>query len=188
MKQISLVLIVLLLPQVAQAQDQDIQWSGFAFWVQEYPRERSSSFSLKHAWLIGDKKIGQDYEVKAILAFQGPPKIIHTLYAKWFKPLPYVAYLWVGKFESPFGHGINFYSIDRNPTIQYSAIDYPVVARSHGAEVAGAIDSLSWKVAVLGGERLFGNIPKEQENQWDLYLRPTWRFSPGTSLGVSYCG
>jgi hypothetical protein len=160
----------LLLFSPCQAQE-GIVWSGFGFWVYGHPDSGATSLKLKHVWLIADKQLGDSLEARAILGFQGPPKVVHTLYVKWRHPLPLIDYLRVGKFEPPFGHSINFYRIDRNPTINYSSIDAPVVARAHGIELTGVWMDCRLKLAAMTGERLLGNIGSEYESRWDTYLR-----------------
>lgn len=175
---------LVVIPFALQAQS-DIKWSGFAFWVHEIPDSGSTNFKLKHAWLIADKQLGDSLELRAFLAFQGPPRIVHTLYLKWRNPLPFVEYMRVGKFEPPFGHGINFYRADRNPTIIYSSIDAPVAARSHGVEITNSWNSLKFQIAAMSGERLLGNIGPEYESKWDTYMRLKTQVIEGISIGTS---
>ncbi|MFH1112085.1 MAG: hypothetical protein V1712_03405 [Patescibacteria group bacterium] len=190
MKILSIILIVILTminPITITAQDSanGLKISGFGFWVQEIPKNGKSLLQLKHAWLIGEKTLSDDLEIKAFLAFQGPPKIIHTLALKWKKPFAGINYLRAGRFEPPFGHGTNYYRIDRNPTIYYSAIDQPVVARSNGIEIAGTIDSLEWKLGAFSGERLLGNINISDDGKWDIYPLFRYTFSNLLSCGLS---
>lgn len=171
--------------QIAVSQDQhELRLSGFGFWVDEVSNSTTAGLKLKHVWLIADKQLGDSLEFRTFLAFQGPPRIVHTLFVKWRNPLAMVDYLRAGKFEPPFGH-VNYYRIDRNPTVNYSAIDAPLVARAHGIEAALRWKDLGIKFAAMSGERLLGNIPAVYENQWDVYVRPTYNLSDALSGGVS---
>ncbi|MFA4937417.1 MAG: hypothetical protein WC575_04005 [Patescibacteria group bacterium] len=188
MKRYLLILaLVLINLSISTAQDNDkkLVISGFGFWVQEIPKNGKSLLQLKHAWLIGEKPLSDNLEIKAFLAFQGPPKIIHTLALKWKKPFEGINYLRAGRFEPPFGHGTNYYRIDRNPTILYSAIDQPLVARSNGIEIAGTIDSLEWKLSAFSGERLLGNVNTFDDGKWDIYPLLRYTFGNFLSCGLS---
>lgn len=186
MKQVfALLMLFNIWSQIAVSQDQHkLKLSGFGFWVQELPRDGAATLKLKHAWVIVDREFDSSFSVRGMFAFAGPPRIVHSLFGKWAKPFPGVDYVRGGRFEPPFGH-VNYYRIDRNPTIRYSAIDYPLVARSNGVEVSGIIKSLGWKLAAFSGERLLGNIPAAYENQWDMYVRPTCVLNDVLSGGVS---
>jgi len=179
---IGILLFVAMSTLAASQEASPIVFSGFGFWAQD---SISATPKLKHVWLIADKQLGDSLELRAFLAFQGPPRIVHTLFVKWRNLLPMVEYVRVGKFEPPFGHGINYYRIDRNPTINYSAIDLPVVARAHGLEVANKWQDFRIKLAAMSGERLLGNIPVAYENSWDVYLRPSYKVLNNLSCGMS---
>jgi len=171
------------------AQEQESrEWkiSGFGLWMQEFPRGRSSSLKLNHAWLIGEKSLDSNLSIKVIAALQGPPKIAHVLFLKWKKPLEFIDYVRIGRFDAPFGHGLCWYRIDRNPTINYSLIDEPVVLMSNGVEVVGALNNLEWKVAAFSGDRLLGTVSAADEGKWDIYF-PRVRYAVNNflSIGVS---
>lgn len=171
--------------QIAVSQDQhELKLSGFGFWVWEFPDSGAATFKLKHAWVIMDKEFDSSFSVRGMFALAGPSKVVHSLFGRWSKPLSGVDYVRAGRFEPPFGH-VNYYRIDRNPTIRYSAIDSPLVARSNGVEICGVVGSLGWKVAAFSGERLLGNIPTAYENRWDVYVRPTYQLTQGITCGVS---
>ncbi len=171
---------------VAFSQDShELKLSGFGMWVQELPRDGAAALKLKHAWVIVDRRLDSNFSVRGMFAFAGPPKVVHSLFGRWEKPLQGIDYLRFGKFEPPFGHGTNFYRIDRNPTVNYSAIDAPVVARAHGIEAALHWQGLGMKFAGMSGERLLGNIPTAYENRWDMYIRPTYQLTQEITCGVS---
>lgn len=171
-------------PVVCVAQESWVKLSGFGMWVQDMPREGTAVLRLTHAWVIVDRELDSNFSVRGIFALAGPPKLVHSLFGRWVKPLPGLDYVRAGRFEPPFGH-VNYYRIDRNFTITYSAIDYPLVARSNGVEVGGLMGSLRWKFAAMSGERLRGNIPPADQNRWDMYLRPQYPVFDSVTIGMS---
>ena len=186
MKQITVILAILLLQCIVLGQiNTEIKVSGFGMWVQEVPSGEASTLKFKHAWVIADKKFDSSLSIKGMFAFTGPPKVVHSLFGKWIKPLVGIDYVRFGRFEPPFGHGINYYRVDRNPTVLYSVIDSPVVARSNGIELGGELSGFQWALGVFSGDRLFGNVPLSADNCWDIYPRLRYQFDSLLTIGAS---
>jgi len=182
-----LTIATFLLSQTVVAQTFHESWKieGFGFWVYQKSKDQGSSLQLKHVWLLLDHKYRDNLSLKIILAPKGPPQIVHSLFIKWVNPTANVDYIRVGRMETPFGNGISAYRIDHNPTIIYSAIDAPVVARSNGFEGAGHVHKLKWTLGVFSGERLLGNIPATADNNVDFYLRLRDTISDNILIGAS---
>lgn len=186
MKHIILILVILMWGNTGLSQQNTaVKFTGFGMWVQEMPHGENSTLKLKHAWVIVDKEIDSNFSVKGMFAFTGPPKVVHSLFGRWNKPLVGIDYIRLGRFEPPFGHGINYYRVDRNPTIFYSAIDSPVVARSNGVEIGGKFKNFHWNLGAFSGERLFGNVPLGDENSWDVYSRLRYHIDSSLIIGIS---
>ena len=104
MKRLLLYLLLLCVPTgILVAQDTLHGWSvsGFGFLV--WQSTPANGFNLKHLWLIGDKALAENLDLKIMAALAGPPKIAHTLSLQWKRPLPFIGHVRIGRFDPPFG-------------------------------------------------------------------------------------
>ncbi len=160
------------------------QVSGFGFFI--WQNTPATGFNLEHLWLIGDKALADNLNLKIMAALAGPPKIAHTLSVQWEHPLPAIGYIKIGRFDPPFGWDFSYYRIDQVPTVRYASINGPLVARENGIEAMGTVgQSFEWRLAAMGGERLLGNIDQGSSNQWNLYLRPRYTLTDQLAFGAS---
>jgi len=123
-------------------------------------------------------------ETFAIITPIGPPKYLHNFQINWKNPVRGLSNITIGRTQPSFGNEWTR-RLDRLPTITYSSITKPLVARDVGVSVNGQVPHLDWTVAFFGGHRTGGNVPISQRGSSDGYARFIGTLPLGMKVGVS---
>lgn len=147
------------------------QFQGFATGLMTLEEGATAEEEVGHLWLIGKQEIVEDkLNLLVILAPEGPPKLLHSAWFTWQKPVPRIDAVRFGRHIPSFGHEFHDYRVDQAPTIGFSSTVKPLVARVNGLEVESHVGKLQIIGGAFTGNRVGGDIP-EHDASWDLYLR-----------------
>lgn len=168
------------------ARGEEYGFNGFATWKYESTR-KPRGLPIQHVWLIGNKKISENWNVTAVTAFYGPPRVLHDLRFQWVKPTPFIEQIVLGRFQPPIGRELADVRVDRLTTIAYAVVVDSQVVRDDGVKVDFKLSKrLGFTLAGFVGNRV-GGFKHEVENRCpDFYFRPRVRPTKNTQLGFSY--
>ncbi|MDP3729247.1 MAG: hypothetical protein Q8R26_00615 [bacterium] len=166
---------------------QEYKFNGFVSWKYDnHNSNKHKGVPLQHAWLIGNKKMSENWDVTVIVAPYGPPRVLHDLRFQWLKPKPFVERIALGRFQPPVGRELADVRVDRLSTIAYSSMADSMVVRDDGVKVDLKFGKFLMSIAGFLGNRV-GGFKEEIENGCpDFYFRTRILLGKNLQIGWSY--
>lgn len=182
-------LLWVLQPSGAQAIDlPGFTFHGFSFvTLTKENGTASKGVERGHTWLIFGVPLDSAITLTAIVAPEGPPRLLQNLHVVWQRPVWGITTLTIGKFATPFAEEFWTVRIDQTETVAYSRVldASRFVARDTGIQTSGVLDGLKWDAAVFAGDRTGSDIPASKRGDPDGYIRLRLPIKGRSQIGFS---
>lgn len=153
-----------------------LQFSGFSFMTaSKVESQASKGVERGHTWLLFKLPLDSTTTVLAIIAPEGPPRLLHNMQIEWqTRTWPVIYAVTFGRFIPPFADEFANVRIDRTRTVAYSRVlnSSRLVARDTGLQFTSRILH-NWQadVAIFAGDRTGSDIPASRKGDPDFYAR-----------------
>ncbi len=159
------------------ADDENTEFSGFAFWTHGSGEGQNFNIALEQVWLQGERDLNENILIAGTMAVAGQPRLVHDFKLVWFYPLEKVKdWNWlidkitVGRFIPPLGREWTRFNLDEFETIRSPTQTRWLVTRDDGIQVDGVAANFKWVAGVFGaGERVGGLLAERYSGRWHYY-------------------
>lgn len=176
------ILVLLALTLVCQCQIAQAQTTVHGFGLEQYSSVNDSCAA--NVRIIAASKLNDELSFNLTLTATGSLPFWTYYDLTWKNPTVGVESLKIGRFFPIFGRDWADYRVDQVPMLTYSSIYGPLIAADTGISASGRSGKLAWTGAILIGDRLFGNVPKDS-NSADYYFRAEYLANKTVTVGMS---